>query len=109
LSQGATLLGALALAQQHGASLLALRAGQAIDRVTRLIRLLAPASGGDPLVRIALPPLRDMADITALTVETVSRSLSGMRRRGLLESDGPRRGRGDKTCRCLAAERGAMA
>jgi CRP-like cAMP-binding protein len=103
-SPGASLLGALAQAQQRGASLVALRAGQAIDRVARLIRLLVPEGNGQLLVQIVLPPLRDMADITALTMETVSRSLSSLRRLGMLEPDGQRRGRGDKTCLCLVPE-----
>ncbi len=107
-SRGASLLGALAQVQQRGASLVALRAGQAMDRVARLIRLLVPESGGESLIQIVLPPLRDMADITDLTIETVSRSLSNLRRLGMLEPDGQRRGRGDKTCLYLAPEMVAM-
>jgi CRP-like cAMP-binding protein len=98
-AQGTFLLGALARAEQRTARVVALRAGQAVDRVKRLIQLLVPEAGGGALVQVMLPPLRDMADITALTCETVSRSLSLMRRQGTLAAAGQRRGRGTKICR----------
>jgi CRP-like cAMP-binding protein len=107
--QGVSLLGALARTEQRAAKVVALRAGQAIERVKRLIQLLVPESGSGALVRVALPPLRDMADITALTIETVSRSLSGLRRQGMLEPDGQRRGRGQKICRCLVPDMTTLA
>jgi CRP-like cAMP-binding protein len=88
-----SLLLTLAQAERRAADVIALRGGQAIDRVKRLVRLLArDADGGAPACRIALPGLKDMAEITALTVETVSRSISGLRRAGLLSPQGERRG-----------------
>lgn len=108
-SPSASLLGALARTEQRAAKVVALRAGQAIERVKRLIQLLVPENGGESLAHIVLPPLRDMADITALTIETVSRSLSGLRRQGVLESTGQRRGRGQKSCRCLMPSATPMA
>lgn len=83
---------ALARAEGRTARVLALRTGHALDRVARLIRLLA-TSGGDGKTTL-LPSLRDMSDITALTMETVSRSLSHLGRIGLFTSDEPRRGGG---------------
>ncbi|MBI5109073.1 MAG: Crp/Fnr family transcriptional regulator [Rhodocyclales bacterium] len=94
----AGLLQALARAEQRAADIVALRSGQAMARVCRLIELLLPRSATAPQ-RTDLPPLRDMAEITALTGETVSRMLSGLRRIGALEPERERRGNGSKTCR----------
>lgn len=88
----------LAQTEQRAAKTIALRAGQAVDRVRRLVNLMVQPGSGNLLA--VLPSLRDMADITALTFETVSRSLSELQRRGLLEPEGQRRGRGKKTSRC---------
>ena len=92
------LLQALARAEQRAADVVALRSGQAMARVCRLIQLLLPRSASEPQ-RTDLPPLRDMAEITALTSETVSRMLSGLRRLGALEPEQERRGNGGKSCR----------
>ncbi len=92
------LLQALARAEQRAADVVALRSGQAMARVCRLIALLLPHSVTAPQ-RTDLPPLRDMAEITALTGETVSRMLSSLRRIGALEPERERRGNGSKTCR----------
>lgn len=94
----ASLLQALARAEQRAADIVALRSGQAMARVCRLIALLLPHSATAPQ-RTDLPPLRDMAEITALTIETVSRMLSGLRRIGALEPERERRGNGSKACR----------
>lgn len=67
-------------------------------RVSRLIELLLPRSANAPQ-RTDLPTLRDMAEITALTSETVSRMPSGLRRLGALEPERERRGNGSKVCR----------
>jgi CRP-like cAMP-binding protein len=91
------LLQALARSDQRTADVVALRSGQAMARVCRLIELLLPPSATAPL-KAELPPLRDMAEITALTMETVSRMLSGLRRLGALEPEQERRGNGGKTC-----------
>lgn len=85
-----SLLLTLAQAERRAADVIALRCGQAADRVKRLVRLLAQetAAAGN----VTLPGLKDMAEITALTVETVSRSISGLRRAGMLAPQGERRG-----------------
>lgn len=99
LEQGEdSLLQALARSERRAADIVALRSGQAMARVCRLIELLLPSSATAPQ-RADLPPLRDMAEITALTIETVSRMLSGLRRLGALEPERERRGNGSKTCR----------
>jgi DNA-binding transcriptional regulator YhcF (GntR family) len=59
--------------------------------------MLLPQAPAAP--RAEIPPLRDIAEITALTVETVSRILSGLRRQKVLEPEQQRRGRGRKSCR----------
>jgi CRP-like cAMP-binding protein len=107
--QGAPLLRALTQADRRAATVAALRAGQATERVGRLIRLLLPPDCAGAFTRIQLPSLREMADITAMTFETVSRALTELRRQGMLEPEGERRGRGRKTCRCLVAETTAAA
>ncbi len=91
-----SLLQALTTAEHRSARVVALRSGQAIERVRRLIRLLLPQAPAT--ARAELPPLRDIAEITALTVETVSRTLSGLRRQKVLEPEQQRRGRGRKSC-----------
>jgi len=91
-----SLLLTLAQAERRAADVIALRCGQAADRIKRLVRLLAEnataAGSGAPAWQVALPGLKDMAEITALTVETVSRSISGLRRAGMLAPQGERRG-----------------
>jgi CRP-like cAMP-binding protein len=91
-----SLLQALTLANHRAARVVALRSGQAIERVRRLIRMLLPQAPAAP--RAEIPPLRDIAEITSLTVETVSRILSGLRRQKVLEPEQQRRGRGRKSC-----------
>jgi CRP-like cAMP-binding protein len=93
-----SLLQALARAEQRAADIIALRSGQAMARVCRLIELLLPRSA-TATQRTDLPPLRDMAEITALTSETVSRMLSSLRRLGALQPEQERRGNGSKSCR----------
>lgn len=88
---------ALARAEERGARTLALRGGQAAERVRRLIGMLLPIARGT-VVTAELPPLKDMADITSLTIETVSRSLSAMQRDGVLRPVQQRRGNGSKVC-----------
>ncbi|MDP2367046.1 Crp/Fnr family transcriptional regulator [Rhodoferax sp.] len=73
-----SLLGLFAATQRRAADVVALRGGRAADRVARLVRLLGaglePALDGSQIV---MPRLRDVADITDLTVETVSRVTPG--------------------------------
>lgn len=73
------LMAALAARERRTADVLALRCGKAVERVKRLLSLLAGAGGtsrSEPTV--TLPRLRDIADITDLKVETVSRTIAQM-------------------------------
>ncbi|MEF8754267.1 MAG: Crp/Fnr family transcriptional regulator [Accumulibacter sp.] len=78
----------LAKAEQRAAEVIALRCGQAAERVRRLVLMLAHASEdagaaqGD--LQVVLPSRQDMAEITALTLETVSRMVSQLRQAGML-------------------------
>jgi CRP-like cAMP-binding protein len=63
-----SLLASLAAAQRRAAEVVALRGGQAVDRLLALVRLLADDAG-----RVVLPMRQDIADITALRFETISR------------------------------------
>lgn len=74
-----SLLTSLAKAQQRAADLVALRGGQAADRVLGLMRLLADQSG-----RVILPTRQDIADITALRFETISRIIKQFERTKIL-------------------------
>jgi DNA-binding transcriptional regulator YhcF (GntR family) len=56
-----------------------------------LVLLIAESDPGTAVTKIALPKLRDMADMTNLAAETVSRAISELRRHGLLQRDGHRR------------------
>jgi CRP-like cAMP-binding protein len=76
---GESLLKSLATAQRRAADVVALRGGQAIDRVMRLVRLLADRAG-----RVVLPARQDIADITDLRFETISRVIKGLERSGVL-------------------------
>lgn len=73
------LLTSLAKAQQRAADLVALRGGQAADRVLGLVRLLADHAG-----RVILPTRQDIADITALRFETISRIIKQFERTQIL-------------------------
>jgi CRP-like cAMP-binding protein len=71
---------ALMQVQQRTADLMALRSGSAEQRVARLILMLA-AQADEQFVR---PILRDVADITDMTVESVSRVFTRLRQLGAL-------------------------
>ena len=88
---GESLLQTLAAAERRAADALALRAGEAFERVRRLCLLLA-RHREDGRREIAIPGLRDMAAITNLTEATVSRAMSRLRRMGILQRQGRRRG-----------------
>jgi CRP-like cAMP-binding protein len=95
-----SLLNALMLGERRAARVVALRSGQAVERIRRLLGVFLPQA--TPAVfSTELPPLRDMAEITALTIETVSRTLSGLRRQGVIEPESERRGNGRKSCRIM--------
>ena len=87
---GESLLQTLAGAERRAADALALRAGEAFERVRRLCLLLARYRD-DGRREITIPELRDMAAITNLTEATVSRAMSRLRRMGILQRHGHRR------------------
>ncbi len=72
----------LAASQRRTADLLAMTRGGAEQRVRALLSMIASSTCRRRMV--ALPPGRDIAEITGLTIETVSRQLSAMRRSGEL-------------------------
>lgn len=76
---GESLLASLARAQQRAAEIVALRGGQAVDRVLGLVRLLAGQDGG-----VVLPTRQAIADITDLRFETISRIVKQLERSGIL-------------------------
>jgi len=84
-----SILKILAKAEQRTAELVALRCGEAMARVKRLINLLATPSQGTKNARVYLPGRREMAEITALSTETVARVISRFRREGVLSSELP--------------------
>lgn len=96
--EAASLLKVLADAERRGADAIALRYGEAAMRVRKLIQIIAASHPGQTLSRLMLPALNDMADITALTIGTVSRTLSLMQADGSLSSQERRRGR-PKACK----------
>lgn len=84
-----SILKILAKAEQRTAELVALRCGEAMARVKRLINLLATPAQGAQNARVYLPGRREMAEITALSTETVARVISRFRREGVLNSELP--------------------
>lgn len=84
-ASGASLLHSFAQAQRRAADLVALRSGQAADRVLGLIRLLAGNTPAATAAEVVLPTRQDIADITALRFETVSRIIKGLERARVLQ------------------------
>lgn len=85
-------LRALAQIEKRYASTIALRHGEARARVGRLLLLLAGSSTiQQDNAQVVLPSLRDMADITSLTIETVSRTLSRLRAARVIHAQGKNR------------------
>lgn len=78
-ANGESLLESLATAQRRAADIASLRGGQAVDRIVGLVSLLR-----DHSARVVLPTRRDIADITDLRFETVSRVIKGLERSGVL-------------------------
>lgn len=74
-----SLLESLARAQQRAAEVVALRSGQGAARILALIRLIAGSKN-----EVVLPPRQDIADITALRFETVSRIIKQLERARVL-------------------------
>jgi CRP/FNR family nitrogen fixation transcriptional regulator len=85
---GESLLQTLAAAERRAADALSLRVGEAFGRVRQLILLLARERSNAAVKLISIPGLRDMAEMTGLTVETVSRAISHLRKSGLLQKNG---------------------
>lgn len=87
---GDSLLRTLAKAERRAAEVITLRCGQATERVRRLVMMLAHSTVEQPTraaaaeLQVTLPSRQDMADITALTLETVSRMVSQLRHAGVL-------------------------
>jgi len=79
---GHALLESYAVTQRRAADVVALRGGQAVERVLGLVRLLARESAAG--LQLALPRRQDIADITSLRLETVSRVLKSLERLGVL-------------------------
>ena len=84
---GESLLKTLAATERRAAEALSLRGGEALDRVRQLMLLLAHGRQ-----QIVIPGLKDMAEITGLTIETVSRAMSRLSKSGLLKRQGRRLG-----------------
>ncbi|PTD98164.1 Crp/Fnr family transcriptional regulator [Pseudothauera lacus] len=76
------LLQALATAERRMADVLALRGGKAAARVRRLLGFLAGNGLRQPDPCVVMPRLRDIAEITDLKVETVSRTISQLSQDG---------------------------
>lgn len=74
---------------QRNAEVISLRCGQAIDRIIKLIKLMVPgyqqAANEQLAINISLPALREAAEMTGLTIETVSRCLTSLRKQGFLQ------------------------
>lgn len=91
---GQLLLGMLAATERRMAEVLALRSGKAGDRVRRLFEFMtAGLTRSRKAARLALPRLKDIAEITDLSVETVSRTISHLGADGTLEVSGRYRSR----------------
>lgn len=107
---GDSLLHTLARTQRRAAEVIGLRCGQAADRVRRLVMMLAHPGEESPARQVAgellvvLPSRQDMADITALTLETVSRMVSQLRYAGILA---PQSNAGHRSQRTFAVLRDA--
>lgn len=88
------LLQALTTTEGRVADTLALRNGSPDRRINRLLALMGRGlAHGRKLVRVALPQLRDIAEMTGLTVETVSRTISRLKEAGELDVRGNSRER----------------
>lgn len=75
----------LAQARRNAAEALALRSGSAEDRMRRLFGLLQKSQPNAAKEQtVSLPSLRNISDITDLTVETASRIISRWRQQGWL-------------------------
>ena len=87
------LLVALAAAERRVSEVLALRGGRAIERIARLFGLLAGGATAAPEQSVVIPRLKDIAEMTDLKVETVSRTITQMSESGALVMQDKRRAR----------------
>lgn len=69
---------------QRKSDVVSLRCGLAMDRILRFIRLVGGNSSSTTQNNLCLPPLKETAEITDLTIETVSRCLTSLRKQGIL-------------------------
>lgn len=83
-ASGDSLLHILAAAERRTADVVALRSGPAIDRVMRLIVMLAQLDENHDFC-FALPKGQDISEITDLAKETISRIISSMKQDGILQ------------------------
>lgn len=80
--------------ERRTADALALRQGAAEHRIAELLNLIGRGLAlGRDKVRVALPTLKDIAEMTGLTIETVSRTIKSLRGSGALDMVGERRAR----------------
>lgn len=62
-----------------------LRCGMAMERILKFIQLVSYKGQSSASSNIALPPLKETADITDLTIETVCRCIANLRKQGILQ------------------------
>lgn len=74
----------LAAAEHRAADVVALRLGLAIDRVMRLIEMLAQRDENHDLCFV-LPKAQDISEITDLTKETISRTISALKQKEIIK------------------------
>jgi CRP/FNR family nitrogen fixation transcriptional regulator len=82
-----SLLERLLNVERRAADLVALRSGQPCERVRRLVRLIADEAQGG-ITRIELPRQRDIADMTNLAAETISRAFTKLHEEGVMRRAG---------------------
>jgi CRP-like cAMP-binding protein len=61
-----------------------LRCGTAMGRILKFIDLVSSSDHSQTQTNITLPPLKETAEITDLTIETVSRCINSLRKQGIL-------------------------
>ena len=88
--QESTILLADALAEQliksswRQSDVVSLRCGMAMERILKFVQLLSNKSATEKTENLSLPPLKETADITDLTIETVCRCITSLRKQGVL-------------------------
>ena len=88
--QESTILLADALAEQliksswRQSDVVSLRCGMAMERILKFVQLLSNKSATEKTENLSLPPLKETADITDLTIETVCRCIASLRKQGVL-------------------------